>query len=167
MKWLLTLTVSVILLAGCATLGFKDEPAPDTPTFSKGEATAIIKSKVSEDYEKSRRFIGATKNRVLCEASYETLQDTYLLEETYLGDGVWLVERPTWFRQSKQNGVDKWVDLQEIALSWRVYETSKTVEFTGSFLLGSSDSDDYQYSFHHKEPVNSGERETLLFACPQ
>ena len=50
MKWLLTLTVSVILLAGCATLGFKDEPA-----FSEGEATAIVKSKVAEDYAGAER----------------------------------------------------------------------------------------------------------------
>ena len=53
MKWLLTLTVSVMLLAGCATLGLKDEPAPDVPAFVEGQAKALVIESVSDMNELS------------------------------------------------------------------------------------------------------------------
>ena len=183
MKWLLTLTVSVILLAGCATLGFKDEPA-----FSEGEATAIVKSKVAEDYAGAERAwnnlealsksseygLMLTKFNLadhrfdnwLCGVAFDGLKHRNLersdsqIKETYLGDGVWLVERTTPVEEHKSRsalGADypDFIYL-DISLSWRVYETSKTVEFTGS----------YYYQYELQDGQTGKTKYTPIDSCP-
>ena len=150
MKWLLVLTVSVMLLAGCDMIPFLD-----MPTFNDGEATAVVKSKVSEDARETQRNYLTLANAAspddnwlayhrlitaLCFASYEGLSTPgVFIEETYLGDGVWLVERTSQYShvvKSYSSRAD--VHLQKISLSWHVYETGNAVEFTGSFYYGAT-----------------------------
>ena len=83
MKWRLTLTVSVILLAGCAT-----EEA-DTPAFSEGEAIAVVQTKLMEigcdswwERPGEREANGKFPNDRLMDWKWS---------EDYLGDGKWRV----------------------------------------------------------------------------
>ena len=55
MKWLLILTVSVMLLEGCAT-----EEA-DTPAFAEGQAIALVKEVVRDKYSREGLYLGSDK----------------------------------------------------------------------------------------------------------
>ncbi|MQF68206.1 hypothetical protein FIM05_01860 [SAR202 cluster bacterium AD-802-K11_MRT_200m] len=116
MKWLLTLTVSVILLAGCAT-----EEA-DTPAFSEGEAIAVAQTKLME--------IG-------CDGWRTHLVLHYILdwawEEDYLGDGKWKVNVSHRTRDNPYVLVASFeVYEQSLSIGW-LYPDELTVESEDSF----------------------------------
>ena len=143
MKWLLTLTVSVMLLAGCATLGFKDEPAPDVPAFVEGQAKALVIESVSDMNELSAQANANTqiidwRDRLLLAcitSSYSFTYEREFLKESYDGDGVWTV----WI-DTTSNGasplireiMETWKPPESDVISymdfkWRVYESTGTV----------------------------------------
>ena len=92
MKWLLILTVSVILLAGCAT------GESDTPAFAEGQAKALVIESVN-DKAILLEQLGSTpqivdwgdRHLLACiSASYSFTYEREFLKESYQGDGVWI-----------------------------------------------------------------------------
>ena len=109
MKWLLTLTVSVILLAGCATLGLS-EPTPTpipTPTpFTEEEAIGLVQ----------------TELRKICHRNSLYLSIPFGFEAEEQADGTFIVK---WFPNMVPNPSATPAEKSNIELmkssEWKVF----------------------------------------------
>ena len=154
MKWLLTLTVSVMLLAGCAT------EEVDAPAFSEGQAKALVIESVN-DKAILLEQLGSTpqivdwgdRHLLACiSASYSFTYEREFLKDSYQGDGVWMV----WI-DTKSNGASPLLNsvmegwrppdgdtLHYMDFRWLVYENTGTVLSEGkTFIYGDLESRHY------------------------
>jgi len=149
MKWLLILTVSVILLAGCAT-----EEA-DTPAFSEGQAIALVKEVVRDKYSREGLYLGSDKwqPEVISRTEFVCgtvravfIQEPQRFEESYEGSGVWLVHLDTTefkadlddttilapsdylFERIEKHEI---LGITDLTFGWKIYESTGTVISTG------------------------------------
>ena len=144
-KIVIAITV-VMLLTGCSS--------GDTPKFADGEAIAIVKQKVNNDEIEQLRWsidkIYSNDARNLDNFSFKKIREMHGLcsetadilrkyhdafEESYLGDGIWSVSIPTLTDADLNfsNVIAPNAELENIVASWKVYEASGTVEFTGEY----------------------------------
>ena len=139
MKWLLTLTVSVMLLAGCGTFGLsEDKPTPDMPAFVEGQATALVKLAMIErkmavfngDMIKQAEYPGTFTTELTGCALLPTVVDVLspdILEEFYDGNGVWTVQLDP---QPTSTKSDLFL-VESMSFEWKVYESTGTVISNG------------------------------------
>ena len=143
MKKIVLIALVLLVMVGCA------ETEVDTPKFADGEAISIVKQKINNDEIESHRwylenilskaggnadmFYLLTGN---CEEAKQILRkydDAF--KESYLGNGIWSVSIPTLTDEGLEliSLLDLYVEKENIVASWKVYEASGTVEFTGEY----------------------------------
>lgn len=98
MKCLLGLIVSALLLVGCGPASsFEPTPVPDIPTFTEGQAIALV--------QETLKFCDSLQRK--------TIKGIPMLwEESYQGDGKWAV---------------KWLQEHDVFNEWEVIESASDV----------------------------------------
>ena len=167
MKWLLALTVSVMLLVGCAT----EEPPQevDVPVFSEGQATALVKEVIRNKYSHEGLYFDfddlrpdvIVRTELVCAAVRTVfMQEPQRFEESYEGRGVWLVDLDTTEFKAAFDATtisvpsdylferverDEILGITDLTFGWKVYENTGTVISTGETTV---DDGSIEYRFY-------------------
>ena len=150
MKKIVLIALVLLVMVGCS------ETEVDTPSFADGEAIAIVKQKVNKDeielnrWYEDKIFSGDSKGignlgleqfyllQGSCNEAGEILSNYHdAFEESYLGNGIWSVSIPTLTDEGLDltSRLDYHIEKENIVASWKVYEASGTVEFTGEYTI--------------------------------
>ena len=113
------------------------EPQPDQPIFSAGEATTLVVDKILYEAPLSRNFPSLFSGDVpeniftdqagrRCDALQEFVIGSTPFDESFSGDGVWLVSKTISLPEYDHTGSPR-LPAVDFLFEWLVYENSMRV----------------------------------------
>ena len=102
--------LAVTLLA-CSGPVARPTPTPDIPAFAPGEASALVKKRVTDRWLLAS-LVESSRYVELVECGPGSLINLLRLDETYEGASIWRVK----------------YEAPDLTLTWRAYEETETVE---------------------------------------